>query len=188
MYIWCRNVKRTNLWFRLCCWFNCWYYTNLFKKRIRGYGRGDKCACKSLSDKYTVKESLQFGPQVSGRHVRWRPALNRCLEIMNCKPTYHVQSWLEWSDTLGLILFWLLCYGHVIQSKLPASFLLLQCVNLEYNKTFPAFVGNLKEKSTQTCSCTWINCRQQWPVITCHSVTHVFNMPDVLVHQFVNSS
>lgn len=54
-----------------------------YLKKIRGYGRGDKCACRLSSDEYTVvKRSPQLGAKMYGRCVHSCPALNDSLKYI----------------------------------------------------------------------------------------------------------
>lgn len=103
VYIWCRDVKRTNLWLRLCCCLNCWYYTNLFKEWIKGYGRGDKMCLQVIIWQIHCKKSFCFLEQnvwtltSHGNELLVKPARPVMTWMMN---------WHTWFDSPLTTLIW----------------------------------------------------------------------------------
>lgn len=110
VYIWCRNIKRINLWFRLCCCL----IAGITQTRIRGFGRGEtKCACKLSPNKYTEKKPTPLLSEA-------KYVVTSCLKQPSPVTTWMI-NWHSWLVEFSTDYFDM----DIVPAMIPSLYLLL---------------------------------------------------------------
>lgn len=110
VYIWCRNIKRINLWFRLCCCL----IAGITQTRIRGFGRGEtKCACKLSPNEYTEKKPTPLLSEA-------KYVVTSCLKQPSPVTTWMI-NWHSWLVEFSTDYFDM----DIVPAMIPSLYLLL---------------------------------------------------------------